>query len=83
MSPEEAGLSKAAQKKLGKLAAQAGEAVRDVIRARGGSASNVNQTGDWADRTLREAADAAANGDSSAETAIKIAKQAKRLGLKY
>jgi hypothetical protein len=57
--------------------------VRDVILSRGGTASNVNQAGAWADKTLGEAAQAALNGDPSAETAIKIAKQAGRLGQQY
>ena len=76
-------LSGSARKKLGNLASRAGEKVRDVIRSRGGTASNVNQAGNWADKTLGEAAQAAANGDSAAETAVKIAKQAGRLGQKY
>lgn len=77
------GLSGRARSKLGNLANRAGEKVRDVIRSRGGSGSNVNQAGPWADRTLGETAEAAARGDSSAETAIKIAKQAGRLGQQY
>jgi RHS repeat-associated protein len=76
-------LSGSARKKLGNLASRAGEKVRDVIRSRGGTASNVNQAGNWADKTLGEAAQAAANGDSAAETAVKVAKQAGRLGQKY
>ena len=54
------GLSGRARNKLGNLANRAGEKVRDVIRSRGGSASNVNQAGPWADRTLGETAEAAA-----------------------
>lgn len=77
------GLSGKAKSKLGNLANRAGEKVRDVIRSRGGSGSNVNRVGQWADRTLGEAAEAAARGDSSAETAVKIAKQAGRLGQQY
>jgi RHS repeat-associated protein len=77
------GLSGRARSKLGNLADRAAEKVRDVIRSRGGSGANVNQAGPWADRTLGETAEAAARGDSSAETAIKIAKQAGRLGQKY
>ena len=48
----------------------------------GGTASNVNQAGQWADRTLGETAEAASE-NPSAETAIKIVKQAGRLGEKY
>jgi RHS repeat-associated protein len=77
------GLSNKAKSKLGNLANRAGEKVRDVIRSRGGSGSNVNQAGPWADRTLGETAEAAAQGDSTAETAIKVAKQAGRLGQQY
>jgi RHS repeat-associated protein len=77
------GLSGAARRKLGNLASRAGEKVRDVIRSRGGTASNVNQVGQWADKTLGEAAQAAANGDRTAETAVKIAKQAANKGQQY
>jgi len=77
------GLSAAVRKKLGNLAERAGEKVSDVIRSRGGTASNVNQAGQWADKTLEETAKAALGGDETAETAIKIAKQASRLGQKY
>ncbi|MBI3658546.1 MAG: hypothetical protein HY232_19245 [Acidobacteria bacterium] len=76
-------ISPAARKKLGNLANRVGEKVRDVIRSRGGTASNVNQAGHWADKTLGEAAQAAAKGDPTAETAIKIAKEAGRLGQQY
>ncbi len=77
------GLSSAARKKLGNLASRAGEKVRDLIRSRGGTGSNVNQAGQWADKTLEETAHAAANGDLTAETAIKIVKQAGRLGQQH
>jgi RHS repeat-associated protein len=77
------GLSGKARSKLGNLANRAGEKVRDVIRSRGGSGANVNQVGQWADRTLGEAAEAAAKGDPNAETAVKVAKQASRLGQQY
>jgi hypothetical protein len=76
-------LSPACRKKLGGLADHAERLIRDVIRERGGTAANVNKAGLWADRTLAEAASAAVeNDDETAETAIKIAKQAKRLGRK-
>lgn len=77
------GLSEAVRKKLGSLADRANEKVRDVIRNRGGTAANVNATGPWADATLAETVRAAMNGDTTAETAIKIVKQASRLGQKY
>jgi len=54
-----------------------------MIRERGGNASNVRQAGPWANKTLGETAEAAAQGDKSAASAIKIVKQAKRLGEKH
>jgi RHS repeat-associated protein len=69
-------------KKLGGLSNRAEEKVADVIRSRGGNASNVRQAGPWAQKTLAETAKAATGGDKTAETAIKIAKEAKRLGQK-
>jgi hypothetical protein len=76
-------LSAKARRKLGSLSGRASETVRDLIRSRGGTASNVNRTGDWAGKTLAEAAQAAVEGDRSAEAAIKIVKQASRLGRRY
>ncbi len=76
-------LSRASARKLGNLAGDAGRTVGEMIRLRGGSASNVRQVGPWATRTLGEAADAAVAGDATAETAIKIVKQARRLGDQY
>ena len=76
-------LSSGARKKLGSLAGRAGEQVRDVIRSRGGTGANVKQVGRWADKSLGETAQAAVDGDPTAETAVKIAKQAGRLGQQY
>lgn len=73
-------LSKAARRMLGNLADHEDRTVADMIRERGGNASNVRRTGPWADRTLGETAKAAAQGDQTAATAIKIVKQARRLG---
>lgn len=73
-------LSRAAAKKLGNLAGEADEKISDLILQRGGNASNVRQAGHWADKQLGDAAKAAVSGDKAAETAIKIVKQAKRLG---
>jgi hypothetical protein len=73
-------LSRAARKKLGGLADDAEKRVRDVIKQRGGTAANVRETGHWADETLGETAQAAVEGDATAEKAIKIVKQARRLG---
>lgn len=68
--------------KLGRLAKRAEEKVADVIRSKGGTAANVRQAGPWAQKTLAETAKAATGGDKTAETAIKAAKQAGRLGQK-
>jgi RHS repeat-associated protein len=76
-------LTKSEQKKLGNLASRAKEKVADVIRSRGGNAANVRQAGPWAEKTLAETAKAASSGDGAAATAIKIAKQAGRLGQKH
>ena len=76
-------LSKAARKKLGNLEGQADQTVGQTILQRGGNAANVRHAGHWADRSLAETAEAAAKGDDTAETAIKIVKQAKRLGQKH
>jgi hypothetical protein len=73
-------LTPAAARKLGSLVADADRSVAEMIRERGGNSSNVRQAGPWADRTLGEAAVAAVAGDPTAETAIKIVKQARRLG---
>jgi hypothetical protein len=43
----------------------------------------VRSVGDWAQRTLAETTQAAAQGDESAETALKIVKQAAKKGQKY
>ena len=45
-------------------------------------AKNSREAGPWAQKTLAETAKAATGGDKTAETAIKIAKQAGRLGQK-
>lgn len=76
-------LSKAVLKRLGTLASLAEQTVAEVIRARGGVAANVRETGSWANKTLGETAAAAVQGDREAGIAIKIAKAARRLGRKY
>ncbi|MGH9949248.1 MAG: hypothetical protein ACRD6X_18915 [Pyrinomonadaceae bacterium] len=76
-------LTPAAKKKLGNLAGRAGEKVADVIKSRGGTGANVQKAGEWAGKTLGEAATAAAAGNEGAKTAIKIAKEANRLGQRY
>ena len=54
-----------------------------MVRERGGTAANVRQAGPWANKTLAETAEAAAQDDQTAASAIKIVKQAKRLGQKH
>ena len=76
-------LAKAARRILGTLVDLVDLTVAEVIRARGGTAANVREAGPWADRSLGDAAMAAALGDQTAGKAIKIAKQARRLGRKY
>jgi hypothetical protein len=76
-------LSRAAKRKLGNFADRADENISELIVERGGNASNARQAGHWAGKTLGEAAEAAVQGDRSAETAIKIVKQAKRLGQQH
>jgi hypothetical protein len=73
-------LSNAAKRRLGNLAAHAGRSVAEMIKERGGNASDVRQAGPWSSKTLGETAESAAKGDAAAATAIKIVKQAKRLG---
>jgi hypothetical protein len=73
-------LSKAARRRLGALVDHAERTVAEMIRERGGSAANVRHAGPWAQRTLAEAAEAAAGGDVAAATALKLLKQARRLG---
>ena len=76
-------LAKAVRKRLGTLVDLADRTVAEVIRARGGVAANVKKVGPWANRTLADTARAAIQGDRTADTAIKIAKHARRLGRKY
>jgi hypothetical protein len=76
-------LSCAAHRKLGNLVGQSDQKVAEVILQRGGNAANVRHAGPWADKTLAETAEAAVQGDRTAETAIKIAKQAHRLGQQH
>ena len=76
-------LTPAARRKLGGLADDAERTVAEMIRDRGGTASNVRQAGPWAVLTLGDTAEAAVAGDATAESAIKIVKQARRLGEHY
>jgi hypothetical protein len=57
-------------------------AARDAIRARGGNAAIVRKIGDYANMTVGEVIQAAADGDLLADDALKIIKGAARLGQK-
>ena len=74
-------LSGAAKRKLGNMVNISDQTVAEAIRARGGSASNLQQlqTG-MGQRSLGEVAEAAATGDAEAEKAIKMVKQAAQKG---
>ena len=76
-------MSPKARSTLGKLIDYAQRTIAEMVRARGGNASNVRETGPWAQRTLEETAEAEAKGDRTAAKAIKIVKDAKRLGQKH
>lgn len=68
---------------LGNLGGRAAERSADVATSRGASGANVRLMGPWANKPLGDVARAAASGDRSAATALKIVKQAGRLGQKY
>jgi hypothetical protein len=76
-------MTPAARKSLGTLLDQANRTVADMIRERGGNASNVRESGHWAYRTLEETAEAAVKKDRLAAKALKLVKRAGRLGQKY
>jgi hypothetical protein len=77
-------LSKGAQKKLGSLLELQDLVIADAIRLRGGGQNQVEQLrSDYQTLTVGDLASLAAQGDSDAETAIKILKQAKKKRDKY
>ena len=76
-------LNRATRRKLGNLVGEADRTVAEMILERGGNAANVRQAGPWADKTLAQTAEAAAQGDKTADTAMKIVKQARRLGERH
>ncbi len=76
-------MSPTVQKALGTLLDQAHRTVAEMIRERGGSASNVRESGHLAYRTLEETAAAAVKKDRLAAKALKLVKGAGRLGQKY
>ena len=81
MLPNE--IDQSSHRVLGNLTAQLDQLVSELIRERGGSAANVREAGHWAEKSLGEVAVAAAEGDIGAVKAIKIVKNAHRLGSKY
>lgn len=77
-------LSKGGKRKLGNLSALKDISIRDAIKLRGGGAGQANQvSGDLLDKSLGEVAEMASQGDSAAETAIKMVKQASSKAQKY
>jgi hypothetical protein len=80
------GCSKAVQKVLGNLVEHADELARNAILQRGGGGSQIQQIGHYADKTLREIAELIIQGDKgrdSADSALKIVKQALKKAQKY
>jgi hypothetical protein len=79
-------LTKGGRRQLGNLQGTGIEQknVADAILSRGGTGSNVNAVStDIRRMSVAELANKAAQGDQSAATALKIIKQANRLGQKY
>jgi len=73
----------ATPRNLGNLGTRAGEIASDVAKSRGASGANIREMGPWADKPLGEVARAAAQGNKEAAKALKIVKEAARLGQKY
>ena len=65
---------------LGKLAGRSEEIAGNVARSRGASGQVVREMGHWAQKTLREVAQGVADGDPGAARAMKLVKQARRVG---
>ncbi|WP_412541349.1 hypothetical protein R8Z50_01675 [Longispora sp. K20-0274] len=77
-------VTKAGQRKLGNLGEYKDMTAADAIKARGGGQGQVNVLGgDYANKTVGELANLAAQGDETAETAMKIIKQARAKAAKY
>lgn len=82
--PNEIKLTRGGQKKLGNLVDLKDLDIAEAIRQRGGGQDQVNQLQtDYQDLKVGELANLAAEGDSDAETAIKILKQARKKQEKY
>ena len=77
-------LTKGGRKKAKNLDDVINLSARDAIKARGGNGSAVNKlANNYADKTVTEIANLAAKGDSNAETALKLIKQAKKKAERY
>ena len=77
-------LTRGGQKKLGNLVNLKDLDIAEAIRQRGGGQSQVDQLrSDYQNRRVGELANMAADGDTEAETAIKILKQARKKQEKY
>ncbi len=81
---DEIKLTLGGQKKLGSLTSLKDLSIADAIRERGGGQAQVSQIrSDYTTQSVADLANLAAIGDSDAETAIKILKQAKQKRDKY
>lgn len=70
-------LTRLEKQKIGNLAGSADVSAADMIRLRGGGASQINQLAtEYKTMTLRDLAHLAVRGDREAEKAIKMVKQA-------
>lgn len=77
-------LTRGGQKKLGNLIELKDLEIAEAIRQRGGGQSQIDQIRtDYQDLEVGELANLAAQGDTDAETAIKILKQARKKQEKY
>jgi hypothetical protein len=77
-------LTPGGMKKLGNLVNLKDKTIADAIRERGGGQGQVSQLrSDYQNLSVGELANLAASGDTDAETAIKILKQAKKKSDKY
>jgi hypothetical protein len=75
-------LSRAARKRLKGFIEHAERTVWDMARERGGGAQVANEAGHYAHKTLAEVAEDAAKGERLAVKALKLVRDAKRLGEK-
>jgi hypothetical protein len=81
---DEVKLTRGGQKKLGNLVELKDLDIAEAIRQRGGGQGQVDQVRtDYQHIKVGELANLAAEGDSDAETAIKILKQARKKQEKY